>query len=291
MTTAARPVHHVTVDGRRLAYQTAGSGRPVVLVHGNFASKRWFRGLLEVPPTGARLLALDLPNFGDSEALGAPVTIEAYAAAVAGFADALELEAPVLVGHSLGGAVALAAVAADPDAWSALVAVDGSAPTGLVTPEAHYPLLQSFSGNAPLLAQALAPLLASHRPDDFDDLVADGLRMHPDAFIGNARALAEIDLTAPLAAYRGDVLVLRGDLDPLITADMAQATADALEGARRVTLETWEHVGHSPATEAPERFAARLAALLAALPDADAPSDPDADRTTEPAGEGGEAAP
>ncbi len=274
-------VQHVTVDGRRLAYQTVGAGRPVVLVHGNFASKRWFRGLLDTPPAGARLLALDLPNFGDSDALDAPVTIEAYADAVAGFATALELDVPVLVGHSLGGAVALAAVGAAPEAWSALVSVDGSAPTGLVTPEAHYPLLLSFSGNAPLLAQALAPLLASRRPDDFDDLVADGLRMHPDAFVGNARALTDLDLAPALAAFRGDVLVLRGGLDPLITADMAQATADAFGAARRVTLETWDDVGHSPATEAPERFAARLAALLADLP---------ADDTHGPR-EGGEAAP
>jgi pimeloyl-ACP methyl ester carboxylesterase len=139
----------------------------VVLVHGNFASKRWFSGLLAAPPAGARLLALDLPNFGDSDPLGAPITIAAYAAAVRGFVRGLADPArarPVLVGHSLGGAVVLAAAAADPDAWSALVLVDGSAPEGLVTPEEHYPLLDMFQGNAPLLKQALAPLLASRQP-------------------------------------------------------------------------------------------------------------------------------
>jgi len=264
MTPADLPVHHVVVDDRRLAYHEVGAGRPVVLVHGNFASKRWYRGLLQAPPPGARLLALDLPNFGDSDPLGAPIAIAAYAEAVDGFARALGLDAPVLVGHSLGGAVVLAAAAAAPDAWSALVLVDGSAPEGLVTPEAHMPFLESFRGNGPLLAQALAPLLASRRPDDFDLLVADALRMHPDATTGNARALAGLDLAPRLAAFRGDVLVLRGGLDPLITAAMAEATAAAFVGARRVHLETWDDVGHSPATEAPERFAARLADLLAA---------------------------
>lgn len=258
------PVQHVQVDARRIAYQEVGAGRAVVLVHGNFASKRWYRELLEAPPAGARLLALDLPNFGDSDPLGAPITIAAYAAAVRGFADALGLERPVLVGHSLGGAVALAA-AADPDAWAALVLVDGSAPEGLTTPEEHYPLLDLFQGNAALLKQALAPLLASRQPADFDDLVADGLRMHPDAFRGNARALDGLDLAPRLAAYRGHVLVLRGGLDPLITAAMAQRTAAAFTGAPHVALETWDDVGHSPATEAPERFAARLGALLDAL--------------------------
>jgi pimeloyl-ACP methyl ester carboxylesterase len=259
-------LHHVNVDGRRLAYHDAGSGRAVVLVHGNFASKRWFRELLAAPPAGARLLALDLPNFGDSDALGAPITMTAYANALRGFAAALGLERPVLVGHSMGGAVVLEAAAADPERWSALVLVDGSAPEGLITPEAHYPLLEMFKGNAPLLKSALAPLLASRQPPDFDDLVADGLRMHPDAFAGNARALHDLDLAPRLAAYRGRVLVIRGGLDPLITAEMAGQTATAFAGAAHVELETWDGVGHSPATEAPERFAARLADLLAALP-------------------------
>jgi len=271
MIPADLPVHHVSVDDRRIAYHEAGAGRPVVLVHGNFASKRWFRELLQAPPPGARLLALDLPNFGDSDPLGAPITIAAYADAVRGFALALGLEAPVLVGHSLGGAVVLAAAADTPDAWSGLLLVDGSAPDGLVTPEEHYPLLEMFRGNGPLLAQALAPLLASRRSDDFDDLVADALRMQPEATTGNARALGDLDLAPRLAAYRGDVLVLRGGLDPLITADMAAATAAAFTGARSVRLETWDDVGHSPATEAPERFAARLADLLNELPAPDRP--------------------
>lgn len=259
-------IQHVPVDERRIAYQSVGEGRAVVLIHGNFASKRWFSELLAAPPAGARLLAVDLPNFGDSDPLGAPITIAAYADAVRGLKAALGLDRPVLVGHSLGGAVALEAAAADPGAWSALVLVDGSAPEGLTTPEQHYPLLDLFQGNGPLLKQALAPLLASRQPADFDALVADGLRMHPDAFRGNARALDGLDLAPRLAAYAGRVLVLRGGLDPLITAAMAERTAAAFTGAAQVELETWDDVGHSPATEAPARFAARLGALLEALP-------------------------
>jgi pimeloyl-ACP methyl ester carboxylesterase len=271
MNPAEPSLHHAHVDGRRLAHHDVGSGRAVVLVHGNFASKRWYRELLSAPPTGARLLALDLPNFGDSEPLGAPITMAAYADALRGFAATLGLERPVLVGHSMGGAVVLEAAASDPEAWSALMLVDGSAPEGLTTPEEHYPLLELFKGNGPLLKQALAPLLASRRPPDFDDLIADALRMHPDAFSGNARALHDLDLAPRLAAYRGRVLVLRGGRDPLITAEMAASTAAAFSGAAagrgadHVQLETWDDVGHSPATEAPERFAARLAELLAAL--------------------------
>ena len=267
MSPADVPIQHVQVDDRRIAFQESGEGRPVVLVHGNFASKRWFSELLATPPAGARLLALDLPELRRQRpARRRRSRIAAYADAVRGFVAALGLERPVLVGHSLGGAVVLEAAAADPAAWSALVLVDGSAPEGLVTPEEHYPLLDMFQGNGPLLKQALAPLLASRQPADFDALVADGLRMHPDAFQGNARALEGLDLAPRLAAFAGRVLVLRGGLDPLITADMVARTAAAFTGAAHVELETWDDVGHSPATEAPERFATRLGALLETLP-------------------------
>jgi pimeloyl-ACP methyl ester carboxylesterase len=270
MTTVARPVQHVTVDGRRLAYQASGAGRAVVLVHGNFASKRWFRGLLERPPPGARLLALDLPNFGDSDPLGAPITMQAYADAVRGFVGALDLRAPVLVGHSLGGTVAMRAVGDAPRAFAALLLIDASAPDGLHTPEAHYPLLEAFRGNGALLAQALAPMMPTRTPSDMDDLVADALRMHPDAFTGNARALDGLDLAPALAAFTGPVRVLRGGQDALIDTGMAERTLAAFTGSRDADLLTWDDVGHSPNVEAPERVIALIGALIERAREVDA---------------------
>jgi len=262
MTTPTPALRRVDVDDRAVAYVEAGDGYPVLLVHGNFASKRWYRALLEAPPAGARLVAIDLPNFGDSDPLGAPITMAAYAAAVRKVARALELHAPVLVGHSLGGNVAMRAVGDEPLAYAGLLLVDSGAPDGLVTPEAHYPLLEAFRGNAPLLGQALAPMMPTRTPSDFDDLVADALRMHPDAFVGNARALQDLDLGPALAAFTGPVRVLRGGQDVLIDADMAARTLAAFSGSRDAELLTWDDVGHSPIVEAPERVAALLAALI-----------------------------
>ena len=270
MSTEPLALHHAHVDGRALAYHEAGSGHPVVLVHGNFASKRWWRALLEAPPAGARLVALDLPNFGDSDPLGAPITMAAYADAVRGFARALDLETPVLVGHSLGGTVAMRAAGDDPQAFAALLLIDASAPEGLTTPEAHYPLLEAFRGNGPLLAQALAPMMPTRTPSDMDDLVADALRMHADAFTGNARALEGLDLAPALAAFTGPVRVLRGGQDVLIDAAMAGRTRAAFTGSRDAELLTWDDVGHSANVEAPERVAALIEALIERTREVDA---------------------
>ena len=280
MNTEPLALHHAQVDGRALAYHEAGSGHPVVLVHGNFASKRWFAPLLHAPPPGARLVALDLPGFGESDPLGGAITIEAYGEAVRHAADALGLARPTLVGHSLGGNVAMAAVAAEPSAWSGLVLVSSGAPDGLVTPEAVYGILESYRSDRALLSRSLAAMLPTRTPSDFEALVDDALRMHESGFSGNARALAALGeegvaaRRAGLAAFTGPVLVLRGAMDGLITADMASATADAFGASADARLETWDDVGHSPPLEGPERFRDRLAEFLALASPATAPPPP-----------------
>jgi pimeloyl-ACP methyl ester carboxylesterase len=256
----------VEVGAHTLAVQDVGSGAPVLLVHGNFASKAWFAELLEAPPDGVRLVAFDLPNSGDSSAFVAEpeALLPAYAEALLGLVAVLGLTRPIVVGHSLGGAVVQHAVALQPEVFAGVVLMASSAPDGLVTPESHVPLLEAFRSEPGLLAQALAPMLASRLPPNFDALVADAVRMAPHAFTGHARALAHVDLSPRLAAYRGMVWVLRGALDPLIDAAAAERTGAAFVHAS-VQVETWDDVGHSPATEAPNRFAARLRSFVASV--------------------------
>jgi branched-chain amino acid transport system permease protein len=268
--------------GHAIAYAESGAGATgVLLVHGNFASKRWFGPLLGAPPA-ARLVALDLPGFGDSGPLAGAVSIDAYARALRAAADALGLERPALVGHSLGGNVAMVAVANDPDAWSSLALVSSGAPAGLVTAEGVYPILEAYRADRALLARSLAAIMPTATPTDFDALVDDALRMQPAGFAGNSRALAALsqrpglDPTPRLATFTGPVLVLRGGMDTLITAEMAAATAAAFPASSDVRCETWDDVGHSPPLEQPARFRDRLAEFLAgaAPPTAPPPTAP-----------------
>ncbi len=96
----------------RLAYRQAGiGGRPVVLLHGNSMSSRAFGPLMEAA-TGRelRLLAADLPGHGgssDAAEAEATYTLPGYADVVSGFLDAQGADGAVVVGHSLGGHVAL----------------------------------------------------------------------------------------------------------------------------------------------------------------------------------------
>ena len=258
-------IQTIRVRGIDLAYREAGSGRPLLLVHGNFGSKRWFEEQLDKAPPGRRLLAPDLPNFADSARMPEEISIECYADYLVGFCDAIGLDRLGLLGHSLGGAVAQAFALAQPDRVEKLILVASAAPDGHPTPEAHYPVLEGLKGNREAMAAALAATMPSRRPPYFDGIVEDALALVPEAITGNVRALDRFDVSTRTHTFTNPVLVLRGELDlpHLITEEVARRTAAAYQNSR---LDLWEGVGHSPQVEAPERFKRLLESFLEEQP-------------------------
>ena len=245
----------VNLGGVRVVYQESGTGRPLVCVHGNFASKRWFTEQLKAPPEGWRVLALDLPNFGESDALEGGISIGAYADVLRGFVETLDFSAFALMGHSLGGGVAQVYAARFPDTLSALILIAAAGPSGLVTPEERYVGLEMLKDNPGLMASALEPTMPTGKPSYFDGIVEDALNMNPDAFSGNARALERYNVTSALKKVMCPVLVVRGEQDYLVSEEVARETAAAFAGVSGgARLELWEHIGHSPQIEDFERF-------------------------------------
>lgn len=121
---------HALVDGTELAYRTWGShGTPIVLLSG-FIEPSWVWH--EVGPALARthrVYAVDLPPFGYSQRRG-PYTLAHWTALVEGFDRRLHIRRPVVVGHSLGAAVAVSLAAAAPEGLAGIVLLDGDALPG-----------------------------------------------------------------------------------------------------------------------------------------------------------------
>jgi len=239
----------VTVDGKRLFYLDEGAGAPVVLIHGNTASSRWFSQVMDLP--GLRCYAPDLPNFGRSEPIDS-CDIDRYADFILGFLDALEIEPPTLVGHSLGGAVAMSLAVRRSDRIRRLLLVDSAPIGGLTTPEEHYPAIELFRTNRSLLAQALHAV-TPHLTDAklFEELVDDAARMAGPAFAGNARALERFAYSAAASRFRSPVLFVLGAEDILITEAMARETVACFPQAR---LRVLPNIGHSVVVEDPSLF-------------------------------------
>lgn len=250
----------VTVLGKKINYVEQGQGTPVVLVHGNTGSSRWWSLVMDLP--GCRTIALDMPNFGRSEALEVD-DIDVYADHVAAFIKALGLEQPVVVGHSLGGAVVMSMAARNTDLARAIVLTDSASPAGLKTPEAHYPYIEMYRTNRDLMRKALASVAPTLQDQALLDALADdAMMMAGHAFSGNARALERFDYRDRAGAFKGPALVIWGRKDIIITEQMARDTAAAYAGGR---LEILDGVGHSVMVEAPEDFKRLLLGFVLSL--------------------------
>lgn len=114
----------IEIDGARLHYQDRGQGPAIVLVHGLGGNLRNFYRLVEALSDTHRVIAVDRPGSGYSTAApGVHPGLHGQAALVARFIHRLALDRPVLVGHSLGGALALALALDHPGSVRALVLV------------------------------------------------------------------------------------------------------------------------------------------------------------------------
>lgn len=116
----------VEVDGHRIRYFTAGeSGPPVVLIHGAGIDSALLSYRSTIIPLSERhrVFAPDLPGYGESDKPEIDYTTEYYTCFIANFMDALRLEKASLVGHSMGGAIALGLALLLPDKTNKLVLV------------------------------------------------------------------------------------------------------------------------------------------------------------------------
>jgi pimeloyl-ACP methyl ester carboxylesterase len=274
----------------RIHYEEAGSGPDVfVLVHGNFASWRWWKPVLERLPPGSRAVAPDLRGCGDSADASADESGSAYgipslADDLAGFVDGLGLGAFHLAGHSLGGAVALqyalhherrvrslllaappppAGLAAMREGSSSsarlLRTVDPDHSPSMATLRSSYGMHRSLGTNRWMLRRALREMMpfASLEPAVAESLLADAARMSPDAVVGFLQALHRWNVEAELPRLHVPTVVLWGAADVLVPRAGLEKMARLLPGGE---LLVWPDAGHSPPLERPDRFAALLAA-------------------------------
>ena len=115
---------YVQTPNLRIHYRVAGDGDiTLVLLHGNFGSWRWWEPVLERLPSGYRAYAPDLRGCGDSARPGFGHNIEVLTSDVFDFITSLSLCDVHLVGHSLGGAVALQAARDHPDLVRSLLLI------------------------------------------------------------------------------------------------------------------------------------------------------------------------
>ncbi len=97
--------HKLKLDGRVVTFVDEGSGEPLIFLHPLFTSWEIFKPILPSFVDRFRVVALDLPGFGDSQEFSSRHSLSNYARFLARFFDALDLEKAIVFGVSLGGTV------------------------------------------------------------------------------------------------------------------------------------------------------------------------------------------
>jgi pimeloyl-ACP methyl ester carboxylesterase len=106
-TQAKAPGQYADVNGINLYYETHGTGRPLILLHGGLGSGEMFGPVLPALATNHKVIAVDLQGHGRTADIDRPLRAELMAGDIAALIDHLGLERPDIVGYSLGGGVAL----------------------------------------------------------------------------------------------------------------------------------------------------------------------------------------
>jgi len=248
------------VDGTRIRYIDVGRGAPVVFLHGLGASMyAWRRNLAAVAAAGFRVIAFDNRGFGLSDKPPAPYDNAAYARLAIALMDSLRLTDAVLVGHSMGGAIAAQVAIEYPARVRGLVLV-GSAGLGAREPllfrVARWPVL----GPAALALRGrgfTARLLRSAYFDPGKVTEADVDQYYaPVAQPEYGRALRGVLQQFRFTALEGRLdriaaptLVLWGEEDRWVPMGLGRALA---AGITRSAFVSVPHAGHSVQEEAPD---------------------------------------
>lgn len=248
-------------------YRTHGDadGLPMLLLHGSFASSRWWEPFFEILPDEIYAIAPDLRGCGGSEQSKNGYEIPEQAEDIAAFVDGLGLEDFDLVGHSSGGPIAIEYVLSHPGRARSLILLDSAPIEGVFTPLEGYQLLEQMQADRDLLRQALASLMPATPPPTmtaeefhafFERLVDDAAGMAPAAFTAVARALDHWNRFEEARRLSLPSLLLWGALDTLVDRDSTTRMLIAIPGA--ANLEVLAGVGHSPMIESPVALAERI---------------------------------
>lgn len=254
-------------------YETGGDGKNVfLLLHGNFASWRWWLPILRNTPRGCRYYAPDMRGCGDSDHPEEGYTIDQHADDMDDLIQALRLPRLHLVGHSLGGGVALAYAINHPKKIRSLTLVAPAPAQGRALLEAKlhnssfinnpdtmysaFRLSENLGTTRNIFRRALSKMISEEFIDgNFETLVDDAVRMSRAAAVGHLQALNTWDVQDAISELMLPVLIIGGRDDVLIPPEALAKTADIFPNSRLII---WPRMGHTPQLEQPERFSRML---------------------------------
>jgi pimeloyl-ACP methyl ester carboxylesterase len=250
----------IDVNGIHLAYERRGEGTPMVLLHGFPLDHHVWDEIVPLLEDKFDLILPDLRGFGGSTTVDSLYGMEDFASDIAGLLDTLGISKAAIVGHSMGGYIALAFARLYPERVSGLGLVASQAAAD--APERREGRYKSAAEVADKGIASVVEMMTTKFTSDpsLQEYARQSMEQQPPAaYIGSLKAMAErLDSLPLLSSIQYPVVVVHGDADALIPIERAREVKAAVPHAHLVEI---SGAGHMPMMEAKEKTAQALRQL------------------------------
>jgi pimeloyl-ACP methyl ester carboxylesterase len=268
----------VKISGVNVHFVEAGKGPPILFLHGLGGAWRDWSANLPAFAATYRVMAMDFPGFGESDKPEVQYSIEWLTDVVEKFLQEQEIERVTLVGHSMGGVVALNVASRPKSRVKKLVITDAvgigdkseflgyAMSKKIMGADTEWEFMESFLNNQ---FRAMADdLIEQHKPQtvrDFFESLKTPITGKPllpmTPKVQMTVSIIDFDIRPKLASIRQPTLILWGAKDPIASPQDASFLQTKIHSS---TLILFPDSGHSPMMEHPSHFNQELGKFLQA---------------------------
>ncbi len=262
--TYQKPVQKLTVNNQEIAYQEVGKGTTTLLfVHGLSSTMESWKNNLEGLKDEFHCIAIDLPGYGKSSKLRTDYSLRDYAEIINSFVQKKELRNVILVGHSMGGQIAMHTVLENPDTFKKLILI---APAGIETFTSQEATLMKTSYTPQVVINTSdEQVVANYKlnfyefPESANAMVeqriamkeAEDFPMYAELIVNNIHAMLDEPVLSKVSEISVPVLMIYGQNDMLIpnryfhpTESIESLVNTSKEKFKDIHVEVIEEAGH-----------------------------------------------
>lgn len=253
----------IVVDNQLVHYEVLGRGRPVLFLHGWMGSWRYWFPTMERVAEQYRTYSFDFWGFGESRRKNTPESIQNYSAQVIRFLNELGIDRVMLVGHSMGGMVALKTAIDHPNRIVRVAAVGapivGDSLSWLLKLTNQQIIANTFARTSWLRRFMFRHFLGETNDPAVSEILDDSLKSSSTTLQRSVSSMWRTDLRPELTRLNVPALIVHGGRDEVVNPNQA----DLFRNIPSAKVVVMPHSRHFPFLEEPERFNETLLHFLA----------------------------
>jgi len=228
-------------------FRERGQGTPVILIHGFCETLHIWDGFADQLSEDARVISIDLPGFGNSPLPPMPFSIDEIAEIVLAWLKDRNIKDPVLIGHSLGGYVALAMAAAEPSSSKCMVLFHSSIYADTNEKKTNRDKVIDFvssNGVEPFIQTFVPSLFYNKHHHEIGRVKEICLKTPVPTLIEYTRAMRDRPSREDFfLSYPGHSLIIAGDKDEIIPLEVSKKMASTGLKSNLLVLKDTGHMG------------------------------------------------